>query len=204
MVPVGGLNASAPRRTTSFFMIAAVLLFVVSIGAAGGMYFWKSYLESAQLKYKDQLAQREKQFNPDLIEELKRQNVKIDLGKQLISNHVAISQVFDIIGRLTIESVRFTSMDLASGATPADGIKINMKGYGTNLSAVAWQSDVLGQLEKYGLRKVVKNPILSDPALDSAGLVTFGFTASIDPSNLSYEKSLATPDSTTSNASTTP
>jgi hypothetical protein len=48
MVPVGGLNASAPRRTTSFFMIAAVLLFVVSIGAAGGMYFWKSYLESAQ------------------------------------------------------------------------------------------------------------------------------------------------------------
>jgi hypothetical protein len=204
MVPVGGLNAAAPRRTTSFFMIAAVLLFVISIAAAGGMYFWKSYLESSQLKYKDQLAQREKQFNPDLIEELKRQNVKIDLGKQLIAGHVAMSQIFDIIGRLTIEKVRFTSMDLSLGATASDAIRINMKGFGTSLSAVAWQSDVLGQLEKYGLRKVVKNPILSDPALDTNGLVSFGFSAAIDPASLSYEKSLAPATIETTNASTTP
>lgn len=204
MMPVGGLSTPAPRRTVSFFMIAAVLLFVVSIGSAGGMYFWKSYLESSQLKYKDQLAQREKQFNPDLIEELKRQNVKIDLGKQLISNHIAMSQIFDIVGRLTIESVRFMSMDVSMGASKEDGIKVGMKGFGTNLSAVAWQSDVLGQLEKYNLRKVVKNPILSDPALDSNGLVSFSFAASVDPSNLSYEKSLTTSDTDSSNASTTP
>lgn len=192
IVPVGGLNVSAPRRTTSFFMIVAVLLFVVSLVSAGGMYFWKSYLESAQLEYKEQLAKREQQFNPDLIEELKRQNVKIDVGKQLIVNHIALSQIFQIIGQLTIENVRFTSMDVSTGGTNANSdVKVSLKGHGTSLSAVAWQSDVLGKLEKYGLRNIVKNPILSDPTLDSNGLVSFGFTASIDPSNLSYEKSLA-------------
>lgn len=200
LIPVSGLTQSAPHRSVSFLMVIAVLLFIASIGVAGGSYFYKSYLESSQVRYKEELALREKQFNPDLIEELKRQNVKIDLGKQLIQNHIAVSQIFDIIGRLTIENVRFTSMDLTVGQNPSDGIKVSMKGYGTSLSAVAWQSDVLGQLEKYGLRKVVKNPILSDPALDQAGLVSFGFSASIDPDSLSYIKSLQPESTATSTA----
>ncbi len=198
LIPVGGLTQSAPHRSFSFLMVISVLLFIVSIGVAGGTYFYKSYLESSQVKYREELALREKQFNPDLIEELKHQNVKIDIGKQLIQNHLAVSQIFDIIGRLTIENVRFTSMDLAIGQNSGEGIKVSMKGYGTSLSAVAWQSDVLGQLERYGLRKVVKNPILSDPALDAAGLVSFGFSATIDPESLSYVKSLQPPSTATS------
>lgn len=207
IVPVGGLNASTPHRhTTSLFMTLAGLLFIVSLVAAGGMFFWKSYLLSAQEKYKTELAEREKQFNADLIEELKRQNIKIDTARSLVNNHIAASQIFDIIGRLTIESVRFLSLDLSTGSAgnPAggDGVKISMKGYGTSLSAIAFQSDVLGQLEDYGLRKVVKNPILSDPALDANGTVSFGFSASIDPSSLSYRKSLQPPTGTST--TTTP
>ncbi len=197
LIPTSGLNPAAPKRSFSYFMAIAVLLFIISIGAAGGSYFWKSYLETAQIGYKTQLAQREKQFNPNLIEDLKRQNVKIDTGKQLLANHIAVSHIFDIIGRLTIEDVRFMSMEMTTGATKNEGIKIALKGYGTTLSAVAFQSDVLGQLERYGLRKVVKNPILSDPALDTNGLVAFGMTATVDPVSLSYEKNLAASTATT-------
>src|SRR3989344_1268957 len=189
--PIGGLNVQQPRRaTSSLFMTLAGFLFIVSLLAAGGMYFWKSYLLSSQESYKTQLAEREKQFNADLIEELKSQNVKIDLPKNLIDKHLAASQIFDIIGRLTIENVRFLSMDMTAGATSNDGIKINLKGNGTCLSAVAFHSDVLGQLERYGLRKVVKNPILSDPSIDTDRTVSFGLTATVDPVNLSYKKSL--------------
>lgn len=203
LIPVSGLTSSVPQHhTTSIFMIIAVFAFIISIGAAGSMYFWKSYLESSQKTYKEQLAKRETQFNPDLIEELKRQNIKIDLGKQLINNHIAMSQIFGIIGSLTIEDVRFLNMDVTTGTTNSDGIKVNMKGYGTSLSAVAWQSDVLGKLDRYGLRNVVKNPILSDPSLDNNGLVSFGFNATINPANLSYQKSLGTSDATTTNTST--
>ncbi|MEK7610019.1 MAG: hypothetical protein AAB470_02780 [Patescibacteria group bacterium] len=192
IVPVGGAssgyNSTTPHsHSVSIFMSLAVLIFLVSIIAAGGMYFWKSFLLSSQESYKTQLAQREKQFNADLIEELKRQDIKIDLAKDLILNHMAASEIFDIIGRLTIEKVRFSSMDLSTGT---DGIKISLKGFGTNLSAVAFQSDVLSKLEEYGLRKVVKNPILSDPALDTNGTVSFGLTATVDPASLSYTKSV--------------
>ncbi|MEN9913193.1 MAG: hypothetical protein RLY66_601 [Candidatus Parcubacteria bacterium] len=186
----GGLSTPAPRRhTSSLFMSIASLLFIASIVAAGGIYFWKSALESSQQSYKSQLVEREKLFNVDLIEELKRQNVKIDLAKNLVANHIAMSQIFDVIGRLTIEKVRFLSMDVSAG-TAAEGIKIALKGYGVNFRVVAYQSDVLGQLEQYGLRKIIKNPILSDPSLDSSGMVSFGFSATVDPSNLSYAKSV--------------
>ena len=180
-----------PRRNTSLFMSIAVLLFLLSLGAIGGTFAWKSYLENQQLDYKKQLSEREKQFNADLIEELKRQNIKIDVASQLLQSHLATSQIFDILGRLTIENVRFLNMDMSTPTNQTEDIKVSMKGYGTSFAAVAFQSDVLGQLEQYGLRKIVKNPIISDPALDQAGTVAFGFSASISPASLSYEKSIA-------------
>ncbi len=202
----GGVNAPpVPRgHTTSLFLTLGGLLFIISLAAAGGMYFWKSYLLTTQAELKTELAEREKQFNPDLIEELKRQNIKIDIAKNLITNHLAASQIFDIIGRFTIESVRFLSLDLAAGSSPSDGIKITMKGIGTSLPVVAFQSDVLSQLERYGLRKVVKNPVLSDPTTDPDQAVAFGFSATIEPASLTYKKRLEAEatDAATSTTST--
>lgn len=189
---IGGVSTPAPsKKSTSIFMTLAALIFILSLGAAGGMYFWKSFLLTSQESYKTQLAQREKQFNSDLIEELKRQDVKISLASQLIRNHLAMSNIFSVLGSLTIESVRFISLDLVAPANSTEDIKVSMKGYGSSFSAVAFQSDVLGKLEDYGLRRIVKNPILSDPSLDSNNTVSFGFTATIDPTTLSYEKALA-------------
>lgn len=134
----------------------------------------------------------EKQFNIDSMSQLKAIDVEIGYAKQLLNGHLAVSGIFDIISKLTIDKVRFMNMDLTTPlAQSSDGIKISMQGVGTSLQAVAFQSDVLGQLEQYGLRKIVKNPILSDPSLDANGTVTFGFTATIDPSSLSYERSVS-------------
>jgi len=189
-VMVGGATAQPRKRGTSFFMGLGTAVFIISLVGAGGAYTWKQVLLSQQTTYKNDLTARQQQFNIDLIEQLKQTNVQIDLASQILSNHLAASQVFGIISRLTIENVRFLSMDLTAGAA-GDPLKLSMQGYGTNLAAVAFQSDVLSQLEQYGLRKVVKNPILSDPSVDSNKTVSFGFTATIDPSSISYEKAIA-------------
>jgi hypothetical protein len=188
-----GAISSAPKRHygASIFMTIGTVIFILSLAGAGGAYAYKQYLISAQETYKKDLATREQQFNIDLIEQLKGENVKIDLARQLLNNHLAMSQIFDIIGRLTIENVRFMSMDVSTPKAASDGIKVSLQGYGTSFSAVAFQSDVLNQLDQYGLRKVVKNPILSNPALGASGAVSFGFVATIDPGSLSYEKSVS-------------
>ncbi len=204
---LGGLGGSGQpphKHRSSLFMTVATLLFIASIAAAGSMFFWKSLLLTSQESYKKQLADREKQFNANLIEELKRQDVKISFAQQLIKQHIAASQIFSIVGLLTTEQVRFLSMDLSAGATPGEAMKVSLKGYGTDFIAVAFQSDVLGKLERYGLRNIVRNPILSDPSLNSNRSVSFGLTATINPDNLSYEKSMNPSANTDSASSTTP
>lgn len=186
-------SAPHPKHGASIFMTVATVLFIASIVAAGSAYGYKQYLINDQVTQKENLAAREKEFNTDLIEKLKNQSIKIDYARRLLNNHLAVSQMFDVIGRLTIENVRFVSLDLSTPTSNLDeGIKVSLQGAGTSLSAVAFQSDVLGKLDDYGLRKIVKNPVITNPTLNTTGAVSFGLTAIIDPSTFSYEK-LVTP-----------
>lgn len=200
-VSIGVPTRLKPSRAGSWLLNIGILLFVVSLGAGGAVYAWKTVLSRNQESYKQQLADRQKQFNPALIQQLKQANTKIDSAKQILSSHIALSNIFDIISRLTIEKVRFLSMDATTpsigGAQGANGqqaganssdVQFTLTGYGANLSAVAFQAEVLGELEKYGLQSIVKNPVVSEPAIDENGLVSFSFTAEIDPANLIYMK----------------
>jgi len=184
-------------------MSIAMVMFVVSLLAVGGAYLWKSYLSSAQTTYRTELATREKQFNLDLIQQLQDQSEKLNLAKRVLYGHIAASQIFSIIGALTAEHVRFTSLDFTAPGPAATDAKIALSGYGASLSTVAFQSDVLGTLGQYGLRNIVKNPILSNPALDANGTVAFSLSASVDPSALSYEKGTASPAGRSASASST-
>ena len=175
---------------TSVLMVIAVLLFIASLAGATFTFVWKNVLIKSQENYKIQLADSEKRFNTSLIEDLKRANTKIDLGKQLINNHLAVSEIFSIISKLTIAGVRFSSFDFSSPTKDSDGIKVSMKGTGNSFSAIAFQSDVFGQSQKYGSNKVLKNPALSDLSLDQNGNVGFTFTTTINPADLSYSKIL--------------
>ena len=189
-MPVMGSVSPSPRRHTSIFMIIAVFVFILSLAGLGGAYAWKSYLTNSQASYKTQLSDREKQFNLDMIQQLKVDSVKIDIAKSVLQRHIALSQVFDLIGKMTIENVRFTNLDVTAPNTVGDPFAVSLSGYGINLPAVAFQSDVLGRLEQYGLRNIVKNPMMSDPALDTTGKVNFSLKATIDPKALSYEQEI--------------
>ena len=199
LTPGSSAPSSMGRGFASIFMVLAVILFIISIAAAGGAYAWKQYLITAQVTYNKQLGERQKQFDTDLIEQLAQTKLQIDTARQLLEGHVALSKIFDIISRMTIDPVRFLSLDVSvPSAGSTDWVKIAMSGYGKNLSVVAFQSDVLGQLEQYGLRKIVKNPILANPTLDQSNpTVSFSFSATIDPASLSYRKSLTSTTNTT-------
>jgi hypothetical protein len=180
----------------SIFMVIAVLIFIVSLAGAGFAYGWKNYLESAQVQYKKDLDKRKDEFNPVLIEQLKRINTKIDTAKVILARHLAVSEIFDIVARLTAQNVRFNSFDFTAPATDKDGLKVTMRGVGASFSAIAWQSDVFGQSSQYGRNKVLVDPTVSDLSVDQNGNVAFSFTATMKPVDISYEKILeATLDS---------
>lgn len=183
-------KVSHQNAGTSIFMFVAVIIFIISVAGAVFSLIWKSVLLKSQDNYKAQLVEAEKRFNTTLIEELKKANTKIDFSKQLLKNHLSVSEIFPIIGRLTIEGVKFNSFDFSAPSKDSDGIKISMHGVANSFSAIAFQSDVFGQSQKFGTNKILKNPVLSDLSLDANGNVGFTFTTVINPVDVSYEKIL--------------
>lgn len=192
---IGLPNKVKPVHTVSIFLNISILIFVISLGAAGVAYAWKTVLLSRQDAYKQELNELEKRFNPDLIRQLQQINQRIDNVKLVLGRHVALSNIFDVISKMTAENTRFLSMDAVtsqgresgvSGADTSNNIKIMLSGYGANLSAVAFQAKVLSQLDKYGLGSVLINPTISEPSIDQNGTVSFSISEEIDPSRFIY------------------
>ncbi|MEK7095329.1 MAG: hypothetical protein AAB917_01585 [Patescibacteria group bacterium] len=190
---VGG---EKPRSSSgvSIFMVLAVIIFVVSLAGAGFTFVWKDLLMDQQAEYQLDLKEREKRFGIADIERLKKKDLKIDFAIKILSNHLSVSEIFDIIAGLTIDGVHFSSLDYV-GPDITNGqndqfAKITMKGLANSFSSIAWQSDVFGRSQKYGTNKILKDPVLSDLSVDLAGNVGFVFSANINPTDISYEKVL--------------
>jgi hypothetical protein len=190
--PLTAPVVSSRSGGVSIFMALSLLVFVLSLGGAGFAYGWEVYLKKQQVSYEADLKKSQEAFNPEEINQLKRIDTKIKKAQALMSTHLAVSDVFDIIGKLTAENIRFTSFDFATPSSDnKDGIKLTMRGVGSSFSAIAFQSDVFGQSSQYGRNKLLKNPVLSDLAVDDRGSVAFSFSATLNPVDLSYEKVLS-------------
>jgi hypothetical protein len=191
-----GTTAPHGHGATSILMFVATLLFLASLGGAGFTFFAKSYLLKVQEQYKVDLAENEKRFNVPLIEELKKFNTKIDLAKQLIQNHIAVSEALTIVSGLTAEKVYFSDFTfLAPSGFGKNGqstkaFEVKMRGVADSFNSIAFQSDVFGRSQRYGTNKVIKNPILSDLAVDDKGAVMFNFSGEISLPDISYDKVL--------------
>ena len=190
------------HSSVSLFMMIGVLFFIVSLAGAGFVVVYQNILNKTLADYQTTLAKNQDQFNPALIDTLKRVNTKIDSSKTLLSKHLAVAGIFDIIGGLTAENVKFKSLDFTAptgngtgaGQSDTSGFaQINMQGVGTSFSAIAFQSDVFGKSSQYGHGITLKNPVLSNLSLDATGNVSFSFTALINPKDILYTSSLNSP-----------
>jgi phosphate/sulfate permease len=183
----GGVPTQLKQKNdlSSVFMAIAVILFIVSALGLGGALFWKYYSKQQNVTYKEQLAKKEKEYNIDLIQTLKVAGAQIDMANKLIANHVAFSKIFDHIGKMAISDVRFLNMDLKS--SDSQKVTVSVKGLGKNLPAVAFQSDVLADLAKYGVKTIFSNPVIQSPSLDAVGAISFGFSADVDRNSLLFK-----------------
>lgn len=180
LVPTQG----ADRHThVSIFSILTVIIFIASIAAAAGCFVWVRMLEQKVEESKMVLQQTRESFDPRLIDELKRVNTRIDVAKELMQKHIAISNFFDVIESFTLRSVRFKNFQY-DFEPDSNMIKLSMNGEGESFSSIALQSDVLNKTN------ALTNPILTNLALGDRGRVTFNLTAGVDPSLLLYKDTL--------------
>jgi hypothetical protein len=182
--PLIASNEPVRRKSVGLLTLVASLCFVISLAAAGGVVAWQKIL-AAKIKQNEEILKKTReQFDPALIQQLKRMNTRIETSKELLSNHISVSAFFSLLSDVTLKSVRFKNF---SYSIQGNKISVMMKGEADNYNAIALQSDVFGR------NKYIKEPIVSNLVPEQTGMVSFDFSAFIDTSLVLYKNSRPAP-----------
>src|SRR6266404_6083972 len=176
-----------PQRGGGFgglLFLITLLLFVGSLVAGGAAFAYTQYLNKAIVDKSKSLQLAEGAYDPGTIEDLVRIDDRLIQAKILLGKHIAVSGIFAFLATQTLVNVSFSSFDYTLGD---DGsAKITLQGSGDSFSTVALQSD------QFNGNKLLKEVVFSNITVDTGGRVSFGVTATVDPSVLSYAASLGT------------
>ncbi len=162
----------------SFLFLIAILLFVTAIVSAVGVSLYKVGVESSVRTKIESIKRAEKAFEPTVIIELKKLDIRLKAATELLNQHVAFSDFFDALGSSTLPDVAFSEMTLEEkdGAT-----YVTMTGQASGYLPIAQQSDLF---EK---NLYIQNPVFSDFQVDEeTGNVGFSVEFSLNPDLIRY------------------
>lgn len=175
---------SKKRKGRMFLSLISTLIFLVTLAAFGGVYFYKFAL---QKKIENQIASLEevrKEFDNKFIEEADRLNKRIQEAEKLLRNHLSPSSLFALLEEYTLQTVSFSSFNFVDRK---DGM-IQITGTG---EAELFQSIVL-QSDSFGKSGFMRNVIFTNLQQNlERGTVGFSFSATINPTLVLYRNSLS-------------
>lgn len=186
-IPKKTLATATPTRThssVSLFMSAAIIVFVLSVLGAGGVFVYERLLRTQIDGMNAQLEEAQKALRPNDIIAWKELDYRIRSLKSILSSHAATSLLFDFLQQETLQRVRFQNFSYKDEL----GLrKLLMTGQADAYATVALQAEELGK------NKYLQESLFEGLNLDEQGKVTFKFSASIDPALLSYPNTLIVP-----------
>lgn len=170
-----------PARTTNLFTLISSIIFITVLVLSAGVFGYKFYLTRANATLALELDSYLQRFEPELIAQLSRDDARIESGKTLLNQHIAVTSLMEFLSRVTLSSVRFTTFSYVADARK---VTLNMTGEAKNFAAVALQSD---EFLKEANKPYIQNPLFSNLTLDKSGNVKFDFTGTMDASKISYK-----------------
>jgi hypothetical protein len=168
------------KKGPSLFSIIGLFIFLGSIIALAGVYGWKYQTENVIDSQIQQLEAARSEFNEQTIKEATRLNERIIAVEDLLSNHVAPSNIFSILENITLQSVRYNSLSYTTGE---DG-EIKISGTGSAVAPNSQQSgfeSVVLQSDEFGKTGNFRDVLFSGVQTTQDGTsVSFTLDASIE------------------------
>jgi hypothetical protein len=187
-VPKKTIQEREPKRSGGSFggiiNLLALIVFIASLVGAGGVYFYRSSLESTIEGYKESLARARAAFEPTLITKLQVLDKRMRAATGILGKHIAVSPIFSLLGETTLPTVRYSDFAYEFNKQNVNLVDIKITGQAKGYNQIALQADLFAQ------NKFIKNPIFSNFTLDQQGNIAFNLTFSVDKSLVVYESFL--------------
>lgn len=178
-------------RPVGFLTIISVFIFLTMFIATTAIYFYKDVLSKNVTEMKNNLNLAQNRFEPSKIVQLQVLDKRLRAATEILSQHTAISPIFQTLQDITMKSVRYTKFDYIFGENSK--IDVKMSGIAIGYRSIALQSDLFTQ------NKFLINPVFSNLSLDNIGNVVFDLEFSIDPSFIDYQQTLKVEDNNSLN-----
>ena len=158
--------------------VLALLILVVSLGLAGFAFFYTTYLEGKIESQSDSLRKSREAFSPELLQELKRFDNRLQSASEILDQHIAPSGMYALVEEVTLKSVQFNSFTF--NVVGNDIVQMDLTGTALDLDAVALQADVFEQ------NNFISSPVISDIIVNEDGTIGFSVIAQIQKDHLDY------------------
>ena len=166
------------KSSIGIVFLITLIIFISVVALAIGVFLYQQFLFQNIEKKRNSLERARAAFEPALIEEIGRLDMRMKSAREILDNHKALSVFFDLLETNTLASLQFENFNYKIDET--DRISISMNGVAPGFSSVALQSDIFGE------NKFKQEPIFSNINLDNKGNVIFDFSAYVDSRLLSY------------------
>ena len=170
--PVANQQRRSRASNGLLYYIAFFVLGVTVIGA-GLTFGYKTYLDTVQVARKTRLDTVEKTIDATTVEDFIRLRNRIQVAQGLLDRHVVMSQFFDVLESLTLQNVRFKSLQFSVDEDRS--AKIEMHGIARSFNALAAES------AQFASEKRIKRAIFSSIVADKTGAVSFSLQAELNP-----------------------
>ena len=191
LVNVKRVESKSARSRRSFLAVLALLLFVTAVVSTAGVFLYKIQLSAVVNSRIDSINRAEKAFEPSVILNLKKLDIRLRAGTDLLDQHVAISDFLVSLGESTLPEVSFNDFNFQYSE---DGSEVTMNGEAQGYLQIAQQSDI------FEVNNYILNPIFSDFTQTSTGRVTFSLQYTLNPELISYGRTVVNNQSETSSS----
>jgi hypothetical protein len=183
------------------------VILLISLLLAGGTYLYQQYLIShiygacqgnsqgqpntAQLGVSGgtnrscglylSLDNKKSSLDEQRLYEMERLDTKMKLASSVLSNHITLTPLFDLLGANTLKTIRFNKFSSDNGI-------VKLSGMASSYEDVAVESNIVNKIAG------IKDPSFSGLNLDDKGNVVFQLSFSIDPSHLRYNSTTVNPN----------
>ena len=166
-------------------IIPLIFLFAVLLGT-GGLYLYKASLIKNISTLGGNLKLASDRFEPSKISELQTLDKRLRASNQVLSHHVAVSPIFQVLQELTMKTVRYTSFNYTMPNDATGVVSVRMSGLAIGYRSVALQADLFTK------NKNLIDPVFSNLQLDDRGNVIFDLTFSVDANFVNYKQKVLT------------
>ena len=176
-------SGSAAKAVAGIFTVIAAFVFIASIAASVGVYFYDRSVQNQISTDTASLNTAKEAFDQTLYQGIIDLSRRIESVKAILANHIAVTPLFANLQSAIIRTVRMDSMTLS--LSDPQKLSLTFAGQANDFQSIAYQSDVIAQVA------LIHTPLFSNFALDPSGKVLFSFAATIDPRLVSYQRNLS-------------